>query len=187
MPIKPKNYPNSLVFWCALGHNAVMKDIIMTTGKNIKALRVSRGLTQISLAKMIPMDQAFLSRIERGVQEPSLEMLGKIANALGCDSSELMKGREEETSTALVPVFTEEPNEQNSGQNIVIERQRGDTTIRYILPPTAQTYEFLAEQLNRAVPAENLDIPDNAVVVKNNATANNSSNCNNVTVGTKKQ
>lgn len=147
-------------------------------------MRVSKGLAQKTLAGKIPMAQAFLSRIERGVQEPSLEMLGKIARALGCDSSELMRGREEETSTALVPVSVDEPNEQHSEQNIVIERQRGDTLIRYILPPTAQTYEFLSEQLNKGVSTDNLDIPDNAVVVTN--TAHNSNNCNNVTVGGKK-
>ena len=156
--------------------------ITKATGKNIKLLRVSRGISQINLAKKIPMAQAFLSRIERGVQEPSLEMLGKIASALGCDPSELMKGRGEETSTALVPVLVEETDEQHSKQNIVIERQRGDTTIRYILPPTAQTYEFLAEQLKSPVSTEQIDVPDKAVVVTN--TAHNSKNCTNVTVGT---
>ena len=160
-----------------------------TTGRNIKVLRAQRGISQIDLAKMIPMAQAFLSRIERGVQEPSLEMLGKIAKALGCDSSELMKGREgeSETSKALVPVFIDQLEEQSNKQNIVIERQEGDTIIRYILPPTAQTYDFLAKQLNKPASVEQIDVPDNAVVVKNSATAHNSTNCNNITVGAKAQ
>ena len=66
----------------------------------------------------------------------------------------------------------------------MIERQEGDTLIRYILPPTAQTYEFLAEQLKSPAPAEQIDVPDKAVVVTN--TAHNSNNCTNVTVGAKK-
>ena len=71
-----------------------MISILKTTGKNIKVLRAAKGLSQKRLAEAIPMAQAFLSRIERGMQEPSLAMLEKIANALGCNSSDLMGEQE---------------------------------------------------------------------------------------------
>ena len=168
-----------------------MTNIIKNAGKNIKFLRINKGLSQKNLAKMIPMAQAFLSRIERGEQGASLAMLEKIARALDCDSLTLINGGQPEkdnTTKVLlpVPVYDLPNNDKNKEQNIVIEREDNGTIIRYILPPTEQTYKFLSEQLNKFGFSEQAELPDKAVVVTHSATAHNSTNCNNVTVGAKK-
>lgn len=165
-----------------------MISILKTTGKNIKVLRAAKGLSQKRLAETIPMAQAFLSRIERGMQEPSLAMLEKIANALGCNSSDLMGEQEivDNENKALLPVEYIPTEDKSTEQNIIIEREEGDTLIRYILPPTIQTYKFLAEQLNKSILSDSIEqiAPDKAVVVTN--TGHHNKNSNNITVKAKK-
>ncbi len=51
-------------------------------GKRIKELRKSRGLTQDALAETVGIDSKHLSRIECGVNFPSLDLLCKIADVL---------------------------------------------------------------------------------------------------------
>lgn len=51
----------------------------------IRKIREDKGLTQIKLAKRIGVKPATISRYESGENQPSAEMLGKIAVALGVD------------------------------------------------------------------------------------------------------
>lgn len=54
----------------------------MEIGKLLKSLRVSQGLTLEALANDAGTDEGNLSRIERGVQKPNLEVVERIASAL---------------------------------------------------------------------------------------------------------
>lgn len=58
---------------------------------NIKKHRLRKGVTQQALASKIGTTQSYLSLIETGVRTPSLCMLKKIANALGCPLSLLLE------------------------------------------------------------------------------------------------
>lgn len=49
----------------------------------IAALREERGLTQLQLAALAGVDQAAVSKIERGVTHPSSRTLHRVAEALG--------------------------------------------------------------------------------------------------------
>ena len=51
----------------------------------IVELRERRGLTQAELADRTGIDQADISRIERGAANPTERTLGRIAEALGAD------------------------------------------------------------------------------------------------------
>jgi transcriptional regulator with XRE-family HTH domain/mannose-6-phosphate isomerase-like protein (cupin superfamily) len=51
-------------------------------GGNIRKLRMERGMTVASLAKEIDMTPAYVSRVERGLVEPSLPVLRNITDAL---------------------------------------------------------------------------------------------------------
>jgi transcriptional regulator with XRE-family HTH domain len=57
----------------------------------IKRLRKKQGLTQRDLAAAIGADASHLSRIESGNHGITLEMLDKLANALGVYSYELLE------------------------------------------------------------------------------------------------
>lgn len=52
-------------------------------GEGIKALRNSRGLTQEQLAKLVDVERTSITNIEKGKQRLTLDLLDKLANALG--------------------------------------------------------------------------------------------------------
>ena len=56
--------------------------IVVTIGYNIKQLRIEKNLTQEELAKLIGMDQADLSKLEKGLMNPSIKTLTRVANGL---------------------------------------------------------------------------------------------------------
>src|SRR5262245_9859949 len=55
----------------------------------IKPHRLRRGLTQAQLAELAGVEQGYISRIERGLQEPSGEVSRRLADALGVSRSDL--------------------------------------------------------------------------------------------------
>ena len=59
-------------------------------GKNIKKAREKIGLTQEQVAEKAGIHVSYYSRIERGVVNPSLEVLESIAKVLKVKSSEIL-------------------------------------------------------------------------------------------------
>lgn len=59
-------------------------------GKNVKTRRKDLELTQMQLATSTSLDLSFISRLERGVVNSSVESLIKISDALGCNAIDLM-------------------------------------------------------------------------------------------------
>jgi|WetSurSiteA1Bulk_404760.scaffolds.fasta_scaffold479401_1 transcriptional regulator with XRE-family HTH domain len=60
--------------------------------KNIKARRVELGITQEALADSIGTSQSYVSQLEKGRESPNLEMLAKLADALGTQPDILVRG-----------------------------------------------------------------------------------------------
>ena len=58
---------------------------------NVRSLRIERNLTQEQLAYEAEIDLTYLGGIERGKRNPSVEVLGRIAAALGCHPSKFFK------------------------------------------------------------------------------------------------
>ncbi|HWL41567.1 MAG TPA: helix-turn-helix transcriptional regulator [Ilumatobacter sp.] len=56
-----------------------------TLASEVAALREKRGFTQQQLAELAGVDQAAVSKIERGVTHPSSRTLHRVADALGAD------------------------------------------------------------------------------------------------------
>lgn len=61
----------------------------MTTGQNIHHFRLLKQMTQAQLADAIGTTTQNISQYERGVRNPKLETLRKIALALDCNISDL--------------------------------------------------------------------------------------------------
>lgn len=57
----------------------------MKIGEKIKNAREDIDMSQSDIAKMIPMNQSNYSKIERDLQEPSLEQLKRICEILHLD------------------------------------------------------------------------------------------------------
>lgn len=60
-------------------------EVSKMVGKNIKALRVKKDLTQNQLAEMADMSPTMVGHIERGEKSPTVEILASIAKALNID------------------------------------------------------------------------------------------------------
>lgn len=57
---------------------------------NIRRLRVARNVSQEDLAYHAGIDRAYFGRIERALENPTLDLLDKIAKALSADVSILL-------------------------------------------------------------------------------------------------
>ncbi|MCI8590141.1 MAG: helix-turn-helix transcriptional regulator [Clostridiales bacterium] len=58
-------------------------------GKRIQEFRKRKGLTQDDLAEMIDISPNYLSALERGVYNISIDLLIKIMNCLDCTANDL--------------------------------------------------------------------------------------------------
>jgi len=67
-----------------------MSDIRVVFGKHLRKLRDERGLTQEQLADRAGMHFTYVGQIERGVRNPSLINLHKLARALKISGGQLM-------------------------------------------------------------------------------------------------
>ena len=61
-------------------------------GKNIKALRQQKGLSQEKLAEMIDMSTHHISSIERGAHLLRVDKLISLMNTLECSPNQIFKG-----------------------------------------------------------------------------------------------
>lgn len=69
-----------------------MKDSeIQRFAKNMKKIREAKGMSQGDIHRATGIDRAYISNLEAGKQNPTLETIGKIAEALGVSSGELLK------------------------------------------------------------------------------------------------
>ena len=60
-------------------------------GKRIKELRKIKGFTQEKLSELVGIDSKHLSRVECGINFPSLDLLNNIANTLEVEPSVLFQ------------------------------------------------------------------------------------------------
>ena len=60
-------------------------------GRVLRNLRKARGLTQEQLAFAAGIERNYVSLIERGQNQPALKVLFKVAEALECSPSELIR------------------------------------------------------------------------------------------------
>jgi transcriptional regulator with XRE-family HTH domain len=58
---------------------------------NLRRLRVRRGLSQEALAVDADVDRSYVGRIERGVENPTVETLDKLAAALQVAAAEFLQ------------------------------------------------------------------------------------------------
>ena len=74
----------------------MIKDINKKIGKRISELRKEAGLSQATLAEGIGWSSEYISRLERGINAPSVEVLNKMADSLKVEVRYLMTFPESE-------------------------------------------------------------------------------------------
>ncbi len=60
-------------------------------GMKLKQLRTQRGVTQVALAKKVRVTQAYIALLEKGRENPTLDVLEKLAKALKTTVAELVE------------------------------------------------------------------------------------------------
>jgi len=61
------------------------QDIVLITGENFARTRKALGITQAELAERTGLQQAAISRFERGLSNPTLKTLEMLAEGIGTD------------------------------------------------------------------------------------------------------
>ena len=57
----------------------------------MRRMRQAKGLSQEDLAYKADIDRTYVSSLERAVYSPTIEVVDKLAKALGTDAAELLK------------------------------------------------------------------------------------------------
>ena len=91
-----------------------------TLGKNVKALRVARGLSQAQMAKIADIPRATWANLESGEANPTLHVLDRVAFALQVSLEEL--------------ISTQRADAKHHPRGTLPVRQRGNVTIEKFLP-----------------------------------------------------
>ena len=66
--------------------------VLRTLGRNVRRFREGKELTQEKLAEHAGLDPTYISGIERGLRNPGIKNVARIAKALGLTTAELCKG-----------------------------------------------------------------------------------------------
>ena len=66
--------------------------VLAVLGQNVRRRREARELTQEKLAEKASLDPTYISGIERGLRNPGIKNVAKLAKALGLTTAELCKG-----------------------------------------------------------------------------------------------
>jgi len=67
-----------------------MSNEIIKFGKKLKEMRLRKDLSQGDVARILGVHRTYISGLERGVRNPSLLTVNKIAKALGVNAKELI-------------------------------------------------------------------------------------------------
>ncbi len=68
-------------------------DLVQVLGRNVRAARKRRGLSQEQLALEADMKRSYVSDLERGTRNPTVAALGRLAAALGVEPGSLLESR----------------------------------------------------------------------------------------------
>ena len=67
-------------------------DVRKKFGKRLRALREARGWSQEEFADRAGLHRTYVSAVERGVRNPTLSVLERLATALGVSMAEMVGG-----------------------------------------------------------------------------------------------
>ena len=67
------------------------KQLLELLAKNVRSLRKGVGLSQEDLAFECDIDRTYISKVERGIANPSLLVLYRLAEVLGVEIKDLLK------------------------------------------------------------------------------------------------
>lgn len=66
-------------------------DLVRLFGRNVRDLRREKGLSQEALALEAGMKRSYVSDVERGIRNPTVRALGRLAEALDVSPARLLE------------------------------------------------------------------------------------------------
>jgi DNA-binding XRE family transcriptional regulator len=91
-PVKPwleLRFLGKLMTFREVMRNKTLEEVRSTLAINLRTIRLSKGIAQERLALDAGVDRTVVSKIERAVTNPSIEVLIKLANQLDVDLTDL--------------------------------------------------------------------------------------------------
>ena len=76
----------------------MQKDLLFAFGQTVRKIRLSKDISQEKFADMCDLHRTYISDIELGKRNVSLENIGKMANALDISISKLFQEVESDAS-----------------------------------------------------------------------------------------
>lgn len=131
----------------------------------LKELRLSRGITQVELAKQLGISRSTVGMYESGSREPDFETLELIADYFNIDTDYIL-GRTNKTTYIPIPVDTQTSIHNRKKEHELLEVYRKlsdenkDKTVQYskgLLSVQEMDSELL---LNAAHARTDIDIPE---------------------------
>lgn len=68
-----------------------MQKEVLKFGKKLREIRLSKKMSQGDVAEVLGVHRSYISGLERGIRNPSLVTVQKIAKALGVSADKLIK------------------------------------------------------------------------------------------------
>ena len=68
-----------------------MSNEVRKFGKKVREIRLKKNMSQGDIARILGVHRSYISGLERGVRNPSLLTVQKVAKALGVSSKELIE------------------------------------------------------------------------------------------------
>lgn len=90
-----------------------MEGIHKKVGRNLQAIRKSRGLSLDNVAELTGVSKAMIGQIERGDSNPTISVLWRIVNGLGISFTRLIE--QSETEVTVVRADEVEPFSEENG------------------------------------------------------------------------
>ena len=66
-------------------------DLVKLLGENVKRESLGKGWSEEHLSFEADMKRSYVSDLERGVRNPSVKALGRLAEALGVEAADLLR------------------------------------------------------------------------------------------------
>ena len=71
-------------------------NLVSLFGENVRHYRLARGMTQEQLGVKARMERGYVSELERGIRNPTIDALGRLADALDVAPPLLLEHRSAE-------------------------------------------------------------------------------------------
>lgn len=67
-----------------------MKSLNKKLGEQLRKIRLEKGMSQGDIAKKLGVHRSYISGVERGIRNPTVKNLERLADALGVDPRNLL-------------------------------------------------------------------------------------------------